>query len=334
MNRGLSISCGAVTLRLQAAKDCHCERSEAISPLWGLLSRETRDFTPRNDKFTPRLTEGLRGARGRLWALFIMAAVLCWLGVGSAVADSFEDSPPVWEPLLWGGKPIIANESDSPDAPSPQSLPVGPRSQPSATINPDMNRPAELNTPAPDVSGRSRPSDSSGIVPPSEPVFVGLKDRLLARLPDNNLEPIYCRAPYKAVWLKNIPPLYRAPELPGEGIWQSQGMPVGPDGQPLMYRTSYRPSAEHANAIVHMLLFDMKHVSMSLFIGSSEPGGSERTSTVRREDRPNLVAVTNALWKQKHSGEGGTIFRGQVIKKLAPGLATIVSYKDGSVDIL
>jgi hypothetical protein len=156
----------------------------------------------------------------------------------------------------------------------------------------------------------------------------------VARMPPDDSALGYCRAPYKAVWLKNIPPLYMTPELPGEGIWQSQGMPTGPDAQPVMYRTLYRPSVEYPNAIVYMLLFDMKRVSMDLFIGSSEPGGSQRTSTVSREDRPNLVAVTNALWKQKHSGEGGTIFRGQVVKKLAPGLATIVSYKDGSVDIL
>ncbi len=45
-----------VTLQLQAAKECHCERSEAISRLWGLLSRVTRD----NDKSTPLLSEGLR----------------------------------------------------------------------------------------------------------------------------------------------------------------------------------------------------------------------------------------------------------------------------------
>ena len=43
-----------VTLQLQAAKECHCERSEAISRLRGLLRR----FTPRNDKSTPLLTEG------------------------------------------------------------------------------------------------------------------------------------------------------------------------------------------------------------------------------------------------------------------------------------
>lgn len=55
---------------------------------------------------------------------------------------------------------------------------------------------------------------------------------------------------------------------------------------------------------------------------------------IESQYKPLLVAITNALWKQKHSGEGGTIFRGNVVKKLYPGMATILGYKDGSMDIL
>jgi hypothetical protein len=42
-----------VTFQLGAAKECHSQRSEAISLLWGLFRR----FTPRNDKSTPCVTE-------------------------------------------------------------------------------------------------------------------------------------------------------------------------------------------------------------------------------------------------------------------------------------
>ncbi len=260
-----------------------------------------------------------------LSVLVTMIAALCWFSCGTAAADLFEDSPPVWEPLLWGGKPTVVKQSGQPDLPFLHSLPAG-----DATGSDDRTR----SHSTPDDSSHLASVQTNSIILPFAPVFVGLRDRLASRMPANDTALGYCRAPYKAVWLKNIPPLYRTPELPGEGIWQSQGMPTGPDGQPVMYRTSYRPSAEYANAIVYMLLFDMKRISMNLFVGSSEPGGSDRTSTVPRADRPSLVAVTNALWKAKHSGEGGTIFRGQVIKKLVPGVATIVSYKDGSVDIL
>jgi len=83
-----------------------------------------------------------------------------------------------------------------------------------------------------------------------------------------------------------------------------------------------------------MILFDMKRLSMRLYIGSSEPGASQACCKVEPEYKRTLVAITNALWKQRHSSEGGTIFRGTVLKKLNPGVATLITYKDGSVDIL
>lgn len=101
-----------------------------------------------------------------------------------------------------------------------------------------------------------------------------------------------------------------------------------------MYKTDYRPSVTHPNAIAHLLVFDMKKLSMSLYLGSSEPGASNGASKIEPEHRPKLVAVTNALWKQKHAGEAGGVSRGTVIKPLFPGMATLVTYKDGSVDIL
>ena len=144
----------------------------------------------------------------------------------------------------------------------------------------------------------------------------------------------HSRAPFRTLFLRNIPPLYMTPAMPGEGVWQSGGLPTGKDGMPIVYTTSYRPSVRYANAVAHMMLFDMKQLSMKLYIGSTEPGGSSKTATVEPQDKSRLLAITNALWKQKHSGEGGAIFRGTVLKKLMPGLATIVAYNDDSVDIL
>ena len=87
----------------------------------------------------------------------------------------------------------------------------------------------------------------------------------------------YQRVPFRVLTLKNIPPLYRSPVLPGEGVWEWTDMPKGDNGWPVLYRTSYRPSFEYPNAIVHMLLFDMKRLSMTLYLGSAEPGGSKET---------------------------------------------------------
>ncbi len=54
----------------------------------------------------------------------------------------------------------------------------------------------------------------------------------------------------------------------------------------------------------------------------------------RAGDHCRLLAVTNALWQTKHAGKGGIILNGQVLKKMEPGVATIVVYKNDSVDVL
>jgi hypothetical protein len=83
-----------------------------------------------------------------------------------------------------------------------------------------------------------------------------------------------------------------------------------------------------------MLLFDMKRVSMRLYIGSAEPGVPPGASEVEQNRVADLLAVTNALWKQKHYPDAGAIYRGAVLRKMSHGMATIVAYKDGSVDVL
>ncbi len=136
------------------------------------------------------------------------------------------------------------------------------------------------------------------------------------------------------VKLVDIPPLYTEPKLPGEGIWHRQDMPVDETGGPLIYTTVYRPSAEFPNAIVYLLLFDMKRVSMKLYLGTSEPGAAQCTSGIDRAMLPHLVAVTNGLWQTRHAGRAGIICHGRVLKKMANGVASIVLFKNGSVDIL
>jgi len=145
---------------------------------------------------------------------------------------------------------------------------------------------------------------------------------------------IFSRDPYHRLSLNNIAPLYLSPRLEGEGVWEWKDMPAGDNGWPVIYKTTYRPSRDHPNAVVHMLLFDMKGVSMRLYMGSSEPGAPKGASKIEEEDKSRLLAITNALWKQKHSGGAGTIFRGRVIKEMVPGIATLVIYHDGSVDLV
>ncbi|MEW6351726.1 MAG: phosphodiester glycosidase family protein [Thermodesulfobacteriota bacterium] len=131
-----------------------------------------------------------------------------------------------------------------------------------------------------------------------------------------------------------IAPLYTSPTLAGEGIWKSEGLPGADEGPPVLFSTTYRPSVEYPNAVVHMLACDMKRLRMRMYLGSSEPGGSTATAQVESEMRPHLLAITNGLWKIRHAGKGGIVIREKEVKRIEPGLATLVIFKDGKVDIL
>ncbi len=134
--------------------------------------------------------------------------------------------------------------------------------------------------------------------------------------------------------LETIPPLYSSPKLEGEGIWVSQDTPSTSDGIPLIHKTVYRPSIEFPNAVVYMAAFDMSRIKVRLFIGQTEPGIYQVSDTSSRESLSRIVAITNAMWMQQHARGAGAIFRGQIVYPMVPGMATLVIYKDDSVDVL
>lgn len=133
---------------------------------------------------------------------------------------------------------------------------------------------------------------------------------------------------------QDIPPLYLSPKLDGEGVWTSQDLPAGSDGRPLVYKTSYRPSLDFPNAVVYMAMMDMNRLSTRLFIGQTEPGIYQISYKPEREDLSRIVAITNAMWMQQHARGAGAIFRGQVVYPMVKGMATLVVYRDDSVDVL
>jgi hypothetical protein len=263
-----------------------------------------------------------------LKALLLLATLFLGLTSHAAVqADDIDCTQPMWR-LLLGDQSFQSSNSTGPGA---ESKPTDVPSQTAAK----SSEPATSEATSSLVQKSDLPpSQGTSLLGISRPVLAERHGSSILVDPLGELSSSYAAAPFRSIVLKNIPPLYTSPELPGEGVWRSQGLPTDRDGQPVMYRTSYRPSVDHPNAIVHMLLLDMKRLSMKLYIGSTEPGGSASTASIEPESRSVLLAVTNALWKQKHSGEAGAIFRGNVLKPLSPGMATVVTYNDGSTDII
>lgn len=133
--------------------------------------------------------------------------------------------------------------------------------------------------------------------------------------------------------LDNIKPLYTAPAMQGEGVWMTNECPRDPRGLPILYRTFYRPSVSFPNSIVYMMVVDMNKVQMSYFVGSQEPGAQAASAIVPTELRDHLMAVTNAMWMQRHAKGAGAIFRGKALYPMTEGMATLIVYKDGSVDV-
>jgi hypothetical protein len=136
------------------------------------------------------------------------------------------------------------------------------------------------------------------------------------------------------VYLKDISPLYKSPKINGEGIWATTGAPVAGDGRPLVYKTLFRPSVEFPNTIVYLAVFDMSRLKPRLFIGRTEPGIHNISRTESQESLSKIVAITNAMWMQRHARGAGAIFRGAVIYPMVPGMATLAVYQDDSVDVL
>jgi len=152
-------------------------------------------------------------------------------------------------------------------------------------------------------------------------------------LPDPVEFSLLSRDPLAQLDLENIKPLFTSPAIPGEGVWQSAESPRDRFGCPVIYTTFYRPSAEFPNAIVYMMVVDLTKVAMQFYVGSQEPGARTAFSEVETDMRSRLVAVTNAMWMQRHSSGAGSIFRGKVVYPMVNGMATLIIYKDGSVDI-
>lgn len=152
-------------------------------------------------------------------------------------------------------------------------------------------------------------------------------------LPDTGEFQLLSRDPLDMIKLDNIKPLYSSPVLPGEGVWECTASPRDQAGRPVVYKTFYRPSVDFPNAIVYMMVIDMSKAFMQYYVGSQEPGASLAGSEVERDMRGRIAAVTNAMWQQRHSKGAGAVFRGKEIYRLQEGMATLIVYNDGSVDI-
>jgi hypothetical protein len=178
----------------------------------------------------------------------------------------------------------------------------------------------------------SPPAKSNDVKAPAES-GKGETQAPTVMLPDTGEFHLLARDPLEQLRLDDIKPLYTSPGMPGEGVWESSGCPRDPLGRPIIYKTFYRPSVDFPNAIVFMMVVDMSKAFMQYYVGKHEPAASMAISEVEPDLRSRILAITNALWMQRHSKGAGAIFRGKALYPMVDGMATLIVYKDGSVDI-
>jgi hypothetical protein len=123
--------------------------------------------------------------------------------------------------------------------------------------------------------------------------------------------------------------------LPGEGVWHATFAHGG--SRPPVLITSFRPEPiNYPRAVVGVAWMDHTRTSTWLYPGRLEPAVSlaaRGPMEVPSSKRSGLVATFNSGFKLSDSG-GGFATGGRTYARLKDGMATIVRYTDGHVDVI
>jgi hypothetical protein len=132
------------------------------------------------------------------------------------------------------------------------------------------------------------------------------------------------------------PPSVRAilhPALPGEGVWHATR--PGLEAQPPVLVTTLRDQPEYPRVLAGAAWIDTRRTTLSYVPGRLEPAvemprGSGEVPPARRG---RLLATFNSGFKIADSG-GGVVADGHTYAPMRDGVATIVGYADGHVDVV
>ena len=132
-----------------------------------------------------------------------------------------------------------------------------------------------------------------------------------------------------ATSLTPVRPLVAQP-LPGEGQWT---VVSGDAKHPAIAVTRIRPDAVHTSLVVALARMDTSLVRLRLLAGTEDPGGSwPEHGQVPAAERPKLLAVFNAGFRQRESG-GGYWVSGRQGAPLVKGAASVVIRTDGTATV-
>jgi phosphodiester glycosidase len=133
-------------------------------------------------------------------------------------------------------------------------------------------------------------------------------------------------------WPRPIQPVFARP-LPGEGIWKATGPPIA--GRPPVLVTTFRTERDYPRIVAYAAWFDHTRTALAYYPGRYEPPSATLRGPLQVpwRQRWRLLASFNSGFIYM-DGLNGDALDGVVNEPLRDGLATLVAYKDGSVNIL
>jgi hypothetical protein len=125
-----------------------------------------------------------------------------------------------------------------------------------------------------------------------------------------------------------------SPALSGEGVWR--GTFAGGGARPPVLVTSFRPDPNYPRTVAGVAWIDHGLTSTWLYPGRQEPAvsmSSRGPMEVPLRLRSRLLATFNSGFKLQDSG-GGFASGGHTYAPMTAGIATLVRYRDGHVDLI
>jgi hypothetical protein len=123
-----------------------------------------------------------------------------------------------------------------------------------------------------------------------------------------------------------------AHRLPGEGLWHRMGPLVA--GRPPLLVTTFRSETAYPRILAYVAWFDHRTTSLAYYPGRYEPPRApvRGPMSVPNDQRWRLLATFNSGFIYR-DGLNGSSIAGLMYEPLKRGLATLVAYRNGQVDV-
>jgi hypothetical protein len=133
-------------------------------------------------------------------------------------------------------------------------------------------------------------------------------------------------------WPRRITPVF-AHGLPGEGVWKPTGAAI--DGKPPVLVTTFRTERDYPRIVAYVAWFDHTRTAIGYYPGRYEPPSATLRGPmeVPYGQRWRLLATFNSGFIYR-DGLNGDALNGHTNEPLKQGLATLVAYKNGHVNVV